>query len=89
MDGTFWIWTAVVITSFTSVVFAVLMLEYKRRIQEMELDRRLDAIEQIAYDRAKKVERELHDSQRTIWQALDSANERFDACCAKNSSCKR
>lgn len=89
MDGNFWILMAVAVTSLTSVIFAVLMWEYKRRIQELELDRRLDAMEQVAYDRAKKVERELHDSQRTLWQALDSLSERFDACCAKNSSCKR
>jgi uncharacterized iron-regulated membrane protein len=65
MDGNTWIWLAVAMTSLTSVIFAVLMWEYKRRIQEMELDRRLDAIEQLAYDKSKRVERELHDSQRS------------------------
>jgi heme exporter protein D len=86
MDGNTWVWLAVAVTSFTSVVFAVLMWEYKRRIVEMELDRRLDAIEQLAYDKSKRVERELHDSQRSLWEALDSINTRLD-CCNK-SNCK-
>lgn len=90
MDEFTW-WTA---TAFlfmvTTSIFAVMAWEYRRRSREMELSWRFDNMETMLEHKARTLENDQREAIRSVWQALESVEDRMQTCCqAKNCANKR
>lgn len=84
MDWFTW-WTAVsVLFMITTAIFAGMTWEYRRRSKELELSWRFDNMETLLEHKARTLENDQREAIRAVWQAIESVEDRIQACQARN-----
>ena len=72
-----------IVAAAVGFVLVVSLLEYRKRLKELELSSRFDELERSMHIRFEGVERRMDDSSREMWHEFERVHDRFADCPAE------